>query len=165
MGTPVFSMVEGAALAVAPYSHFVEVDGWVFLTGQFGMTPGNDSAPIPDNIEDETHRTMQNLGIVLEAAGLGFEHVVSARVFLVNFERGYAPANAVYETYFAPGRRPARTCVGVTALARGGHGRDRFHRPPALKHPRKSPERGPGLQRLGCPIPPSVARRRAGPAK
>ena len=106
MGTPVFSMVEGAALAVAPYSHFVEADGWVFLTGQFGMTPGDDDAPIPDNIEDETHRTMRNLGIVLEAAGLGFEHVVSARAFLVDFECDYEAMNAVYETYFAPGRRP-----------------------------------------------------------
>jgi reactive intermediate/imine deaminase len=119
MGTPVFSMVEGAALLVAPYSHFVEVDGWVFPTGQFGMTPEDESAPIPGNIEDETHRTMHNLGIVLEASALGFEYVVSARVFLVNFERDYAPANAVDETYFAPGRRPVRTCVGVTALARG----------------------------------------------
>jgi 2-iminobutanoate/2-iminopropanoate deaminase len=119
MGTPVFSMVEGAALAVAPYSHFVEADGWVFLTGQFGMTPGDDDASIPGNIAEETHRTMKNLKIVLEAAELGFENVVSARVFLVNFERDYAPMNAIYETYFAPGRRPARTCVGVTALARG----------------------------------------------
>ena len=73
MGTPVFSMVEGAALLVAPYSHFVEVDGWVFPTGQFGMTPEDESAPIPGNIEDETHRTMHNLGIVLEASALGFE--------------------------------------------------------------------------------------------
>jgi enamine deaminase RidA (YjgF/YER057c/UK114 family) len=57
---------------------------------------------------------------VLAGIGLGFEHVLQARVFLTEFERDYAAMNAVYASYFPADRRPARTCIGVTALARGG---------------------------------------------
>ena len=46
-------------------------------------------------------------------------NVVSARVFLTRFEQDYAPMNAAYASWFAEGKRPARTCVGVTALAKG----------------------------------------------
>ena len=47
------------------------------------------------------------------------DRVVFARVYLTHFERDYGPMNAVYQSYFAPDRLPARTCVGVTGLARG----------------------------------------------
>jgi enamine deaminase RidA (YjgF/YER057c/UK114 family) len=46
--------------------------------------------------------------------------VLQARVFLTHFERDYAAMNAVYASYFPADRRPARTCIGVTGLARGG---------------------------------------------
>ncbi len=57
---------------------------------------------------------------MLAGIGLGFEHVLQARVFLTHFERDYAAMNAVYASYFPADRRPARTCIGVTGLARGG---------------------------------------------
>jgi enamine deaminase RidA (YjgF/YER057c/UK114 family) len=44
--------------------------------------------------------------------------VVSVRVFLTHFRQDYAAMNAVYDSYFPPDRRPARTCIGVTDLAR-----------------------------------------------
>jgi len=62
---------------------------------------------------------MDNLIIVLRGLGLDLRHVVSARVFLTRFEQDYAPMNAVYRSYFPPDQLPARTCVGVTGLARG----------------------------------------------
>jgi enamine deaminase RidA (YjgF/YER057c/UK114 family) len=62
---------------------------------------------------------MDNLGRVLAGCGLGFENVVSARVFLRHFDDDYEAMNAVYASYFRAGRRPARTCVGVSGLARG----------------------------------------------
>ena len=62
---------------------------------------------------------MANLKVVLASLGLGLEHVLVARVYLTHFEEDYAAMNAVYETYFDPERRPARTCVGVTGLALG----------------------------------------------
>jgi enamine deaminase RidA (YjgF/YER057c/UK114 family) len=55
---------------------------------------------------------------VLQGCGLGLEHVAAARIFLRHFDEHYERMNAVYATYFAPERRPARTCVGVTGLAR-----------------------------------------------
>ncbi len=116
---PVFHMIANAPRPVAPYSHAVEVDGWVFLTGQVPNDPDDPAAPIPDGIEAQTRRTMEKLRRVLAALGLGFEHVVAARVFLTHFDEDYRRMNAVYEGYFASDKLPARTCVGVTALALG----------------------------------------------
>ena len=120
MSKPSYHMVKGAATAVAPYSHYVNFGDLVFVTGQIGMTPGDDSIPIPTNIEDETRRTMENLRIIMKASGLGFDDVVASRVFLTRFERDYERMNKIYMTYFKPGNFPMRTCIGVTALARGG---------------------------------------------
>jgi 2-iminobutanoate/2-iminopropanoate deaminase len=119
MSDMLFHMVAGAPTPVAPYSHAVEVDGWVFLTGQVPTQPDDDAAALPAGIEAQTRRVMDNLIIVLGGLGLGLQHVVSVRVFLTRFEQDYAPMNAVYRGYFPPGRRPARTCVGVTGLACG----------------------------------------------
>ena len=119
MGELRFLMIPGAPTPVGPFSHLVEVDGWAFVTGQMPTDPHDDSAPLPIGIEAQTRRVMDNLFLVLQGAGLQLEHVVAVRAFLANFERDYAPMNEVYRTYFPEGRLPARTCVGVTALARG----------------------------------------------
>jgi reactive intermediate/imine deaminase len=118
LGEPRFLMIPDAPTPVGPFSHVVEVDGWAFLTGQMPTDPHDDSAPLPAGIEAQTRRVMDNLILVLEGAGLRLEHVVVARVYLTQFERDYASMNDVYRSYFSPGRLPARTCVGVTALAR-----------------------------------------------
>lgn len=138
-----YHMVKGAALAVAPYSHYVDGgDGYVFITGQIGMTPGQDNAPIPKDMAVETRRTMDNLIIILKDAGLTLDDVVAARVFLTDFERDYEKMNATYRGYFKPGRLPARTCIGVTALARGGKLEiDFICKRPARKAARKSAKR------------------------
>ncbi|HVP86696.1 MAG TPA: RidA family protein [Casimicrobiaceae bacterium] len=119
MGNPHFMMIPGAPAPVAPFSHAVEVDGWVFLTGQMPTDPEDDAAPLPAGIEAQTRRVMDNLILVLNGVSLGLEHVVSARAFLTHFERDYAAMNEVYRSYFPKDRLPARTCVGITALARG----------------------------------------------
>jgi reactive intermediate/imine deaminase len=119
MATPTFLMIHGAPDPVAPFSHAVEVDGWVFVTGQLPFPVGSSTAQYPEGVEAQTRQVMENLKRVLAGCGLGLEHVVSARVFLTHFEQDYERMNAVYAGYFAPGKRPARTCVGVTALARG----------------------------------------------
>jgi len=119
MGEPSFHMIAGAPTPVAPFSHAVEADGWVFLTGQMPTLPDNDAAPLPEGIEAQTRRVMDNLIIVLGGLGLGLPHDVSVRLYLIRFEQDYAPMNAVYRGYFPADRLPARTCVGVTGLARG----------------------------------------------
>ena len=114
-----FLMIPGAPRPVAPYSHATAADGWLFVTGQVPTSPYDDTAPLPQGIEAQTRRVVDNLKLVLAGAGSGLEEVVFARVYLTDFERDYAAMNAVYQSYFGPGQLPARTCIGVTALARG----------------------------------------------
>jgi len=114
-----FLMVPGAPLPVAPYSHATAVDGWVFVTGQLPLDPGDDKSRLPEGIEAQTRSVMENLRKVLAGVGSGFHLAVLARVYLTRFERDYAAMNAVYQSYFAPTKLPARTCIGVTALALG----------------------------------------------
>ena len=83
-------MIRGAPDPVAPFSHAVEVDGWVFVTGQMPFSGTSNTSPYPEGIEAQTRQVMENLKRVLAGCGLGLESVVAAR-----------------------------TCVGVTALARG----------------------------------------------
>ena len=118
--TPLFHLLANAPKPVAPYSHAVEAGGFVFVTGQLATDPDDDDLPLPAGIEAQTAKVMSNLQRVLAGLGLGLEHVLSARVFLTDFERDYAPMNALYASYFPADRRPARTTVGVTGLARGG---------------------------------------------
>ena len=119
MSEPIFHNVGAAPTHVAPFSHAVECDGWVQLTGQMPTDPDDPSKPLPDGINAQTRRVMDNLVLVLGELGLGLEYVTSARVFLTNFERDYEGLNEAYEAYFPADRLPARTCVGVTAMAKG----------------------------------------------
>ena len=112
-------MISGGPRPVAPFSHAVETDGWVILTGQMPTDPQAPDAALPDGIEAQTRRVMENLEIVLTGVGLDLSHVVQCRCFLTEFERDYAAFNETYQTYFPEDRRPARTTVGVTALAVG----------------------------------------------
>jgi reactive intermediate/imine deaminase len=112
-------MIAGAPQPVAPYSHAVESSGWVFLTGQIPNDPQADMAPLPEGIEAQTRWVLDNLKLVLSGLGLGLDAVVSVRIFLTHFQEDYAAMNAVYASYFPPDQRPARTCIGVTDLARG----------------------------------------------
>ena len=111
-------MIDQAPAPVGPFSHAAEAHGWVFVTGQMPTFPDDDEAPLPEGIVAQTRRVMDNLILVLGGMGLGLEHVVSARIFLTEFKRDYGPMNAVYQSYFEPRPLPARTCVGVTGLAR-----------------------------------------------
>ena len=117
--TPIFHMISGAPDPVAPFSHAVEVDGWVFVTGQMPFVGTSVDDPLPDGIVSQTRQVMKNLETVLLGCGLALTHVVSVRIYLTAFEEDYDAMNTVYAGYFAPGTRPARTCVGVTALAKG----------------------------------------------
>lgn len=116
---PEFHLFDAAPRPVAPFSHAVETDGWVFLTGQMPTDPAAPDAALPDGIAAQTDRVMANLKLVLGELGLGLGHILQCRCFLTHFQRDYAAFNAAHERHFAPGRLPARTTVGVTALAVG----------------------------------------------
>ena len=114
----IFHNFDDAPKHVAPFSHAVECDGWIQLTGQMPTDPEDDSQPLPAGVEAQTRRVMDNLILVLNGLHLGLENVVSCRVYLTEFRRDYASMNATYREYFIANGLPARTCVGVTALAR-----------------------------------------------
>lgn len=115
----IFHNVADAPEHVAPFSHAVEADGWVVLTGQMPTVPGAPDAPLAQGIAAQTRQVMENLKTVLAGLGLDLSNVVQARCFLTEFERDYAEFNDVYKSYFPTDRLPARTTVGVTALAVG----------------------------------------------
>ncbi len=117
MSLPLHHMLPGAPRPVAPFSHAVEADGWVFVTGQMPTDPGVPDAPLPEGVIAQTRRVMENLSLVLAGLGLEFGHVTMARVYLREFDRDYGAMNQTYETYFEAGKLPARTCIGVTGLA------------------------------------------------
>jgi len=111
-----FHMIEGGPKPVAPFSHAVEADGLVFVTGQMPDTPATPGL-LPEGIVAQTRAVMANLKVVLAGLGLGLDHVVMARVYLTRFKEDYAAMNETYRQYFPADRLPARTCVGVTGLA------------------------------------------------
>jgi len=117
MPVPIFHNFTSAPTHVAPFSHAVESDGWVQLTGQMPTDPVDETIPLPVGIQAQTRRAMDNLIIILNEMQMGLENVFSTRVFLTNFKRDYEPMNNIYITYFANDKLPARTCVGVTDLA------------------------------------------------
>ena len=116
---PIHHMIDRGPRPVAPFSHAVEADGWVFITGQMPTDPDAPDAPLPDGIKSQTARVMDNLKIVLDGVGLSLENVTFARVYLTEFDRDYAEMNEIYSSYFETGKLPARTCIGVTGLAVG----------------------------------------------
>ncbi len=118
MSDPIYHNFSTAPTHVAPFSHAVESDGWIKLTGQMPTDPDNDAAPLPVGVEAQTRRVMDNLIIVLDGLGLGLEHVLSCRVYITEFKRDYDAMNTTYKSYFPAHRLPARTCIGVTGLAR-----------------------------------------------
>jgi 2-iminobutanoate/2-iminopropanoate deaminase len=111
-----FHMISGGPKPVAPFSHAVETDGFVFVTGQMPDTPQAPSV-LPDGIVAQTRAVMENLKVVLAGLDLGLEHVVMTRIYLTRFKEDYAAMNETYRGFFPADRLPARTCVGVTGLA------------------------------------------------
>jgi reactive intermediate/imine deaminase len=109
-------MIAGATQPVAPFSHAVEADGFVFLTGQMPDTPA-DKGVLPDGIAAQTKNVMTNLTTILAGLDLDLSHVMSIRAYLKEFQRDYDVFNDTYMTFFPADRYPARTCIGTTGLA------------------------------------------------
>lgn len=116
---PAFHLFSNGPRPVAPFSHAVETDGWVILTGQMPTDPDAPDAPLPQGVVAQTERVMKNLALILGELGLDLSHIVQCRCYLTAFERDYDAFNESYASHFPADRRPARTTVGVTALAVG----------------------------------------------
>jgi 2-iminobutanoate/2-iminopropanoate deaminase len=119
MLNPRFHFIAAAPEPVGPFSHATEIDNWVFITGQMPTYPGKPEAPVPEGIKAQTRLVMDNLRRVLEGMGLTLAQVLRVGAYLTHFEEDYEIFNSLYRQYFEPTRLPARTCIGVSALARG----------------------------------------------
>lgn len=100
----------------APYSQAIAAQGLVFCSGQVPLDPETQQ-PVGDSITDQTHRVIQNLQGVLEAAGSSLAQVVKTTVFLTDLG-DFAEMNEVYGTYFTD-QPPARSTVEVCKLPAG----------------------------------------------
>lgn len=119
MNDLIHHMISSGPRPVAPFSHAVEAGGFVFVTGQMPTDPAAPDAPLPEGVEAQTRRVVENLKVVLGGVGLGLGDVTMARIYLTHFERDYPTLNAIWPSFFEAGKLPARTTVGVTGLAVG----------------------------------------------
>ena len=105
---------EKAPKAIGPYSHGYVSNGILFTSGQLGARA--DGTPLGKTIEEQAEQACVNVGIILEAAGTDYSHVLKTTCFLADMN-DFAAFNAVYEKYFVS--RPARSCVAVKTLPAG----------------------------------------------
>jgi reactive intermediate/imine deaminase len=114
MSDPIFHVFKDGPKMVAPYSHAVEDGNYLFVTGQMPIQP---DGTVPEGIEAQTEVVFSNIKQIIERAGFAGGVILSARVFLTRFELHYQRMNRTYLNLFPSGNLPARTCVGVSALA------------------------------------------------
>lgn len=101
--------------AVGPYSQAIEVNGFVYASGQIPLHP--ETGEMQKGIKEQTAQVFENIKAVMAAAGLTLDDIVKTAVFLTDMA-DFAPMNEVYASYFT-GTFPARSCVAVKELPKG----------------------------------------------
>ena len=104
---------KGAPEPIGPYSQGVLTDNTLYISGQICLDPDTSELKNAD-IQEETHRCMQNLKAILQAAGMDFGNVAKTTIFLTDMGT-FSSVNEVYGRYFE-GTFPARETVQVSAL-------------------------------------------------
>jgi 2-aminomuconate deaminase len=109
--------------ALANYPHARRAGDFIFVSGvssrrfdntHAGVTK-HDDGRVELDIREQTRAVIENIGVILEAAGAGLEHVVDITVFLVDM-KDYPGMNEVYNEYFEAQTGPSRTTVAVHQL-------------------------------------------------
>ena len=116
--TPIEHIVPEGVARLPVFTPAVRVGDLVFLSGAIGTPPTGELRVVEGGVGPETRATMDNIGRVLEAAGLGFEDLVKCTVFLADIA-DYAAMNEVYVTYFEGMEPPARSAMAGSGLALG----------------------------------------------
>ena len=106
----------GAPAAIGPYSQAIRSGDLLFVSGQIPLDPATGTL-VDGDIQAETHRVLQNLSAILEAADSSLDRALKTTVFLTDLA-DFAAMNDVYREYFAD-PAPARSTVQVAALPRG----------------------------------------------
>ena len=107
---------KGAPQAIGPYSQAIAANGFLFISGQLGVTPSGEFAGA--DVKSQAQRSLQNLQAILSEAGLGFENVVKTTIFLADIA-DFAAVNEIYAEFFKE-PYPARSTVAVKTLPKGG---------------------------------------------
>jgi reactive intermediate/imine deaminase len=102
---------------VGPYSQAVELDGWIFASGQIPLDPSTGRL-VSGDVESQTRQVLANLRAVLRAAGVGLESVVRTTVYLTDLDQ-FPRVNQIYADHFHQAPQPARATVQVAALPLG----------------------------------------------
>lgn len=104
-----------APAAIGPYNQAIRFERFIFTSGQIPLDPTTGEI-VGQNVQEQTHRVLQNLQAVLSSAGSSLNNVVKTTVFLANMS-DFQQMNAVYASYFS-GITPARSTVAVAELPR-----------------------------------------------
>ena len=105
-----------AQKALGPYSQAIEVNGFVFTSGQIPIDPATDKF-VEGGIKEQTRQSLTNIQNVLKEAGIDLSHVVKTTVFLSDMDN-FAEMNEVYAEFFVQ-PFPARSAVAVKTLPKG----------------------------------------------
>jgi 2-iminobutanoate/2-iminopropanoate deaminase len=103
----------GAPAAIGPYSQAITSGNLLFLSGQIPLDPATGTL-VAGGIDEQTRQVFTNIGAILEAAGVSFDAVVSATVYVMDMN-DFARVNEIYATYFSS-PAPARATVQVARL-------------------------------------------------
>jgi 2-iminobutanoate/2-iminopropanoate deaminase len=107
---------EQAPPPAGPYSQAIRSGDFLFLSGQIGLDPAGGE--ISGDIKTQTDRVLKNMSAILASGGASLEDVVKTTVYLRDLN-DFAAMNEVYQQYFNQDP-PARSCVQVTAIPKGG---------------------------------------------
>jgi len=105
-----------APAAIGPYSQAIQMGNLLFTSGQLGIIP--ETGELAQGVEAQTEWALKNLGAILVEAGMDYSNVLKTTVFVADLA-DFAKVNAIYQTFF-DGAYPARSCVQVAALPKGG---------------------------------------------
>jgi 2-iminobutanoate/2-iminopropanoate deaminase len=104
---------------VGPYNQAVLVENWLYCSGQIALDPLTGVMVGNGNIEEETTQVLKNLMAVVEAAGGKSSNVIRTTIYLTDLN-DFAKVNAIYAETFNKTVSPARACVEVSKLPKGG---------------------------------------------
>ena len=103
--------------ALGPYSQAVEIDNLVYTSGQLGICP--KSGELEEGVKEQTRQALENVKAILEEAGLGMNNIIKTLVFIQDMN-DFGAVNEVYAEYINGDVLPARSCVEVAKLPKGG---------------------------------------------